>query len=40
MVSGEVYDRDDGNIAKPVDGDRKSKSLDNIIGNTMLIIRT
>ena len=27
MASGDVYDRDDGYIAKPDDGDGKNKSL-------------
>ena len=36
MASGDVYDRDDGYIAKPDDGDRKNKSLDNLIVNIRL----
>ena len=35
-ASGDVYDRVDGYIAKPDDGDRKNKSLDNLIVNIRL----
>eukprot|EP00815_Leptocylindrus_aporus_P007813 CAMPEP_0116062200 /NCGR_PEP_ID=MMETSP0322-20121206/7594_1 /TAXON_ID=163516 /ORGANISM="Leptocylindrus danicus var. apora, Strain B651" /LENGTH=377 /DNA_ID=CAMNT_0003547415 /DNA_START=223 /DNA_END=1356 /DNA_ORIENTATION=- len=38
MASGDVYDRDDGDIGEPDDSDKKNKSLDDLIANSRLPI--
>ena len=38
MASGDVYDRDDGDIGEPDDSDKKNKSLDDLLANSRLPI--